>query len=247
MKDEYLKIKEELKINNIYNNIDYIIEGKFIKIDKYKEIINFSDLFNKRARRAQRPYVQAQTFPGITIGKPTSTSDDKKPKVDSVPSVPADSSTLQGKSYDASQMWSPKSRSGVIYEWNRGVIGIGIDGEVVKEKLDGTYNHHADATYRVAESLGIDIAYTAAPFEAALNASSEGALILQFEGDTCFAYFPPSISTGQLDQLIGVLTPRSNFVYSFTHGDQIFDDDSINYQKVIDFAVNLSMSAEVRR
>ena len=209
------KIKDNfiLKINNI-ENINKI-EDNYDKFIKYNKIDNFSDLFDRRRIKS--------------INVPPKNDDlgnDNKP-ITPVPDI-------QGRTYDASRMWSPVSMVGTIYEWNRGVIGISDDGKILKEKLDGTGNHHADATVRVARGLGVIINDTSAPFEAAVDATKDGLIIFQSEGDNAFIYFPREISNSQYNQLEEILIPRDSFNYSFTYGEDIYED--LTCDVVLDFA-----------
>ena len=142
-----------------------------------------------------------------------------------------------GSSYNANNMWSPVSSAGTVYEWNRGVIGISYDGVIEKEKLDGTFNHHADATVRVSNLLGANLAMIDMPFQAGLDAKEQGILILQSEGDNCFVYFPDNITKAQQVELVKAITPRSSFTYSFVHKDEIFEDQQA--QDVISYATTL--------
>lgn len=154
--------------------------------------------------------------------------------------LPKQDVALQGQKYDASNIWSPMSLAGKVYEWNRGVIGISYDGEVEKENLDGTNNHHADATYRVSQKLGVNIPLIIEPFQAGLNAIEQGLVILQTEGDNCFVYFPQVISEEQLDKIKASITPRKDFNFSFIHGEEIFED--VPYDIVINYATQLAAS-----
>ena len=124
--------------------------------------------------------------------------------------------------------------SGVVYEWNRGVIGISDSGEVLKEKLDGTINHHSDATVRIARGLGVIISDTTAPFEAAVNATKDNLIIFQSEGDNAFVYFPKEISSSQYEQLENILLPRDSFNFSFTYGEDIYEE--LSCDAVLDFS-----------
>jgi len=216
MNDDYLKIDKK----------EYLITENIIKTT------TFLDLFMKRRNSVGST---GATAPTGVVSKPQTT-------VDVSPQQSVD--TSQGRAYDASKMWSPQSSNFNSYEWYRGVIGISNEGEMLVEKLNGTMFHHADRTVLIANSLGASINDTLAPFEAGLNASSEGILIMQFEGDAGLVYFPQSISASQLDCLISTLIPRSNYEFQFAYGDKIFEEQS--YGEVIGFAVNLSRSVGVR-
>lgn len=150
--------------------------------------------------------------------------------------------TPSGRKYSADRMWSPFSTSGEIYEWNRGVIVIAFDGKVEKENLDGTYNHHADATIRVGNLLGANEQMIYEPFQAALNCNKYGMIILQSEGDNCFVYFPDTISVNQLSELSKVINPRQAFNFSYTHNEEIFEEQTS--LDVINFATYLAKSQE---
>ena len=203
---DFKYLNKSNNLNNVYNLEDEKIYKDPSKYDKYYRAINFSNLFNNKS---------------IYVARPSQTSQQ-------------DSKPPQGKAYDASAMWSPFSLAGVVYEWNRGVIGISIDGEVVKESLDGTSNHHADATGRIADKLGSPIANTTAPFEAAISCNANGLLIFQSEGNNAFVYFPEEISEYQLSALKDIVAPRSNFIFSFTHQGNIYEDQRA--QSVIEYA-----------
>lgn len=207
--------KFDLKMN-IINKIEYN-NDKFIK---YNKIDNFSDLFDRKGKSFNVP------------PKNDNLGNDNK----SVTPVP----DIQGRTYDASRMWSPVSRTGAIYEWNRGVIGIDESGNVSKEKLDGTSNHHSDATVRVSRNLGVILRDTGAPFEVAINATKENLVIFQSEGDNAFIYFPKEISNSQYNQLEKILIPRNVFNYSFTYGEDIYED--LTYDVVLDFAKKIIKS-----
>lgn len=183
---------------------------------KYKDYNDFSKLFSKR------PYVSST------------------PQTNKTQQV-----SPQGRTYDASQMWSPTSSAGNLYEWNRGVIAVSYDGKMIKEKLDGTYNHHADATVRILGALGIIIQNTNAPFQAGIDGANEGAIVFQSEGNNALIYFPPAISQEQLGELYSIITPRKGFNFSYTYGEEIFENQ--DSQSVLAYGENLKNLASVRR
>ena len=120
--------------------------------------------------------------------------------------------------------WSPVSNAGKIFEWNRGVIGISEDGEIYKECLDETTTHHAGATYKVANHFEITIIRTPQPYKAGVSCSSQGLLLLQFEGDKVCIYFPQSLSEEQFTSLEEIIAPRDTFIYSYDHEGDVVDD-----------------------
>ena len=231
-----LKIKEG-KINYIKEiNYKYLKTTSFSDLFSYKSptrlkldvktILDVQDALDYIARKQLRQYGQSPSVPS----QPTQPSVSQSNQTTSV-------QRPQGSLYNASNMWSPVSSAGRIYEWNRGVIGISYDGIIEKEKLDGTYNHHADATVRVSRALGANLAMIDMPFQAGLDAKEQGILILQSEGDNCFVYFPDNITKAQQVELVKAITPRSSFTYSFVNKDEIFEDQQA--QDVISYATTL--------
>ena len=142
----------------------------------------------------------------------------------------------QGTQYDASRMWSPISSAGVVYQWNRGVIGISYDGKIETENLDRTFGHHADATVKISRYLGVTIPMTTMPFQAGVDAKDNGILLLQLEGDNCLVYFPDNITDVQLNELIKILSPRQKFTFSFVYKDEMFENQ--NVQSLLLYAAN---------
>lgn len=223
--DEKIMINNLIVKNKIINDKYSLKEiSNCKKYDEYIEINKFMDLFGNRTS-----YHRA----GLRVNpNPTQNQPVDVQQTDTTPQ-------LQGRVYDARGMWSPESTAGTIYEWNRGVIGIAFNGSVEKEKLDGTASHHADATVRIAASLGTPINDTRAPFEAAVNSANQGTLIFQSEGDNAFVYFPETISEEQVSALTNEILPRTMFNFSFTHGGEIFEEQ--NYQSVIDYASRIQV------
>ena len=210
-----------LIIKNRINNDKLILnkKEKYNLYNDYIEVDKFADLFKSHVS-----YHRAglRVNPNPTQNQPVSVQQT------------GTTSQLQGRVYDARGMWSPKSNAGTIYEWNRGVIGIAFNGSIAKEKLDGTDSHHADATVKIASSLGTPIDTTSAPFEAAINCANQGTLIFQSEGDNAFVYFPEIISKEQVSALTNEILPRDMFNFSFTHRGEIFEEQ--DYQSVINYA-----------
>ena len=230
--DKYI-YKEINNNNNIpitYNNGDYMKYNDPEKYNNYIKINSFSSLFRKPGRLSNTPQIPQSQQQNTQKPVQQPTQQVTKP-------VTQQDTIQQGRAYDAGAMWSPVSWAGVVYEWNRGVIGISVDGEVVKEKLDGTINHHADATIRIAEELGSPIEDTTAPFEAAINCNKNGLLIFQSEGDNAFVYFPDEISEEQLSELKNIIAPRGEFSFSFTHKENIYEEQKAS--DVIAFATKI--------
>ena len=263
----------------IYKKDDYYNDYIYKKDDYYKAT-SFSDLFKVSRKDLEnlanyfeqimsQYHIDIDTLKGIILNRDYALNPtykvlinaafaylDKKQSTQSQTQSSTNQTQTQptlpkGSSYNASAMWSPVSYAGTVYEWNRGVIGISYDGNVEKESLDGTYNHHADASVRVSSALGASIPMTTAPFEAGINASEKGVLILQAEGANCFVYFPESITTKQQQELIKAVTPRSGFEFSFVRGDEMFQfqtaKDVIEYTNALASLSNQTASTRVSR
>lgn len=143
---------------------------------------------------------------------------------------------LTRRTTNMANRWSPKSSAGNIYEWNRGVIGIAQDGTTIKENLDGTINHHADATARIGRTLGYNINEEMLPFAAALECTENGLLIFQSEGNQAYVYFPDSISDDQLKELEKIITPRDMFEFSYSCNNGDLIEEEQKFQDVLNFA-----------
>lgn len=251
--------------NNIIKEIKY--EEKYInnkKIDKYQKFIiyknckSFSDLFNKGKKSSQEELLDFYSdlkkygidyaflrHPSITKKMIVEDIEKRLGKNANLDNVQSDQQ-LTGRRYDASTSWSPVSDAGVIYEWNRGVIAVDSEGREEKENLDKKYySHHADATIRVSGRLGSIIGITESPFEAAINATQDGLLIFQSEGDKALVYLPDTPSLHQIESLTRMLEPRKMFQFSFTYGEEIFEDDEdknikITVEDIIKYAISKS-------
>ena len=238
--------KKTIKKDDIYYNNDYIIDNNdnfiYKKYDKYYKATNFSDLFSIISRSNTRKTPSQQRTQSSNTQQQAVFPKDTTQVV-----VPDFSQTdFQGKAYDANQMWSPASIKGKVYEWDRGVLGISYNGEVEKESLDWTTNHHADATVRIVRALGGIISDSVMPFQAAVDGTKEGIIIFQSEGDNAFVYFPENITSEQYQELVSVITPRSGFNFSFVHGEEIFEEQ--NARGVLTYANNIkAMPLSTRR
>ena len=136
--------------------------------------------------------------------------------------------------------WSPQSDAGVVYEWDRGVIAIGTEGQIVKEQLDGTDNHHADSTVRLSSIVGIDINPTTHPYEAGCEAANNNLVILQSEGDGALFYLPDEISEKQAIAIEEIAAPRKNFNISFAYKG--VPTDNISYEELMTFIRGITRS-----
>lgn len=136
--------------------------------------------------------------------------------------------------------WSPQSDAGVVYEWDRGVIAISTEGQIEKEQLDGTDNHHADATVRLSSIVGIDINPTIHPYEAGCEAANNNLVILQSEGDGALFYLPDEISEEQARSIEEIAAPRKNFNISFAYKG--VPTDNISYEELMTFVRGITRS-----
>lgn len=130
---------------------------------------------------------------------------------------------LNGRQVDTGKMWSPQSGAGVVYEFNRGVYGIGAD-KFYRRNLDRTSLHHADQTSSIIlEDTGIDKKFDN-PFEAAVSAVGYGIVIVQLEGSECFIYLPNSVNDYQRKELENILRPRNGFHFLVYKDGLTYDD-----------------------
>ena len=136
--------------------------------------------------------------------------------------------------------WSPQSDAGVVYEWDRGVIAIGTEGQIVKEQLDGTDNHHADSTVRLSSIVGIDINPTTHPYEAGCEAANNNLVILQSERDGALFYLPDEKSKEQAIAIEEIAAPRKNFNISFAYKG--VPTDNISYEELMTFVRGITRS-----
>ena len=236
---KYYNIKEE--INNIYinknkelnykNNIEY-------KYNIYKDADSFSDLMRliQLARRIQQQQqAQQQTSAQTPAQAPTQTQAQAQQQ------TPTQTPSLTSRT--ATTGWSPMSIAGTIYKFNRGVIGIDYEGETHEIILDRTTRHHNEATAEIGTLTNCPVSDTyAGPFENGLEVSEQGTLIIQLEGDSMLVYLPKEMTTEQYNKLVSEVTPRSNFIVSFTHDGQIYDDNNVTASALLSFSQNLTTS-----
>lgn len=151
--------KKEEKINNYIKNI-YIIE---------KQYGNFDDLLKAIRLLRRIPSVnhsmtvrQTSVIQSAPIEKELYKQVEQKLKeaLSSIGTNVGGSRTYLSSKSDKSQLIMPQDNifvgdQGVYYKFNRGVVVINDNGTRKEEILDGTYNHHVDATVRQAASLNI--------------------------------------------------------------------------------------------
>ena len=113
---------------------------------------------------------------------------------------------------------------GVFYKFDRGVVLIDGNGTRKEEILDGTFHHHVDATVRQASLLNVSVS-DEAPYNAGVDATEQGLVVMQFEGDNGIIYLPPNLTLEQIDIIIDEIVPRTMFNFNIYQNQQIFDDD----------------------
>ncbi len=263
-----IEIKVNNKEYNIKNiNYDFIYKEKidYEKLNKYNDITSFSDLISSiQSRRRKNPLnnlsgQQLQVLRQLLSGQSqqqgqsqsginqTSISQPSTPQASSQqttasqtisPQVTTSQQSLNSRAVTTG--WSPTSIAGVVYKFNRGVVGIDREGNVTERILDGTWDHHSEVTAEIGNltNLSSTDKYTR-PFENGLLASEGGTLIIQLEGDSALVYLPNELTEEQLTKLNLEIIPRSNFAISFTHNGDIYEDDNINGQVLISFCQNL--------
>ena len=266
MRDEYYNNNNIIK--EINKEEKYFYKEKmnnYQKINIYKKYNSFSDLFNNGKKSSQKElfdfYSDLKNYgidyaslrhPNITRKMILEDIEKRLEKNANLDNTQSDQQ-LTGRRYDASTSWSPVSDAGVIYEWNRGVIAVDSEGREEKENLDkNIFSHHADATIRVSRRLGSIIGITKSPFEAAINATEDGLLIFQSEGDKALVYLPDTPSQQQIESLTRMLEPRKMFQFSFTYGEEIFEDDEdknikITAEDIIKYAISKSEKSSKTR
>ncbi len=132
------------------------------------------------------------------------------------------------RSSNPKKRWSPRDLiSGKIYEWDRGVIGISRDGVVIKRDIDKLVSGHSKETQYIGFITNCPT-QKINPFEAAVNVSNQGTIIIQTEGMICFIYFPEYINEIQYNFLIEQLKPRYNFEFNIIKGSELLEDQDLN-------------------
>ena len=138
--------------------------------------------------------------------------------------------------------WSPISDEGKVYEMDRGVICIGKKA-MQKGSLDRNTFHHAEATILLLMSL-LPIAnlnqeqqkeiekmlssYVGKPFEAGVLAADFSNILIQLEGNEVLLFLPKELNLYQLNRLLEVVSPRTNFHFSIYYQKEIVNNISYN-------------------
>ena len=241
--------KDKYNIKNI--NYDFIYKEKidYIKLNKYNDITSFSDLISSiQSGRRKNPLnnlsvQQLQALNQLNNGQLQHGQNQYNKLQTKLFKVPPQQKINQQQSLSPTAVttgWSPTSNAGIIYKFNRGVIGIDREGNITERILDGTTVHHSEITAEVGNltNLGSSEIYNK-PFENGLLASEGGIIIIQLEGNSALVYLPAELTEEQLIALNSEITPRNFFSISFTHDGNIYEDDDINGQILMDFCSNL--------
>lgn len=244
--DKNIKIIENNLI--IEKNIKNINKEYLLKDDN----TNLSDVLS--AIRRARAGSTSQTRRVITQNPlPRSTGSNNIPQMQQPQTTQSSQSTNQQQTTpqtssirpktitNTNQLWSPVSGAGVIYKYNRGVIGIEIDGTKHEIIFDGTFRHHNEATAEIGIKTNCPVTDKYAnPFLNGMEVSKQGTIIIQLEGDSILVYLPEMISNEQYIALESEVNPRSNFsTVAFSHGDDIYDDQNVNIQYLRNFYSNI--------
>lgn len=232
--------KDDLLINiyprkNIYNEYKYIEkipkDNMYQKIEKKYlfEEKNLSDVI-AAIRRARSQSMQPQSQP-----RATSTGTQQSVITPSRGSIQPSNIT------SARRLWSPVSTSGIVYKYNRGVIGIGLDGTKYEIIFDGTLRHHNEATAEIGVKTNCPVTdKNANPFFNGMEVSQQGTIIIQLEGDSMLVYLPETISEAQFQSIETEIIPRSNFsTVAYSHGNDIYDDPNVNVETLRQFYGNI--------
>lgn len=114
----------------------------------------------------------------------------------------------------------PKSEAGIVYKYNRGVIGIDKDGkeaEINIDNFDSNSGGHSVATLYVGCLLNKECKEKyhslpiLTPFESGKIISDYGIYIIQLEGDSMYVYIPENPTDIQKRVLQEEIDLRSNF------------------------------------
>ena len=137
------------------------------------------------------------------------------------------------------------SKSGIkskVYEWVKGVIGIDIDGLVIKNSLDNTDINYAVSTKEVINKIDKIKINSENLFQVGVIGSNNGLIIFQSNKEDALVYLPLEITKKQFDSLQGIIVPRGGFNYSFVHNNSIFENKSAN--ELLNYANNLVVSSK---
>ena len=257
MKDYNYKInKTNYIIENNYKytkNINKLENNKIIEKNINKEYLfkddntNLSDILSairsarSRSTTQQGKIINQNQLPrsnGSNMVQPTQPS---QPTNQPATTAPQNGSIKPTTITNSNQLWSPISRAGVIYKYNRGVIGIETDGTKHEIIFDGTFRHHNEATAEIGLKTNCPVSDKYAnPFLNGMEVSKQGTIIIQLEGDSILVYLPEMISNEQYQSLESEVKPRSNFsTVAFSHGDDIYDDQNVNIEYLRNFYSNI--------
>lgn len=237
-KNNYINITNE-KINNYDSNLKEIYKqiykqktsyGKLKQANSFQGIQDILRQMRKKANfniNSSIPLSNQKSVPQASSQAGPTTQTDLQ-RAASSSSLPPNSSALQGTTINfRNRLWgSPRDFSGTVYQFNRGVIGINVDGKIAISIIDQTNLHHNDATRQVSAELGFPSNQLhSTPFEAGEEAAQNGIVLIQLEGAAALVYLPDEIQEEQQSSLKEVLDPRQRFEFSFTHQGQIYTDD----------------------
>lgn len=149
---------------------------------------------------------------------------------------------------DVSNLWSPISSSGVIYKFNRGVIGIDRVGKKIELVFDGTNMHHDEATAEIGKRTNCVVDNpNGNPFTLGMQVGKQGTIIVQLEGDAMLVYMPLQITQEQYNSLLSEINPRRGFsTVAFTHGDDVYDEPDLTVDTLKEFLNNIVSSVKKR-
>ena len=137
------------------------------------------------------------------------------------------------------------SKNGIkskVYEWVKGIIGIDIDGLVIKKNLDNTDINYATSTKEVINKIDKVKFDNENLFQVGVIGSDNGLIIFQSNKEDAIVYLPLEITKKQFDSLQGVIIPRGGFNYSFVHNSSIFEN--MNANELLNYANNLVVSSK---
>lgn len=159
------------------------------------------------------------------------------------------SSIEKDRNSSSNKTTGPFSLSGTIYKYNRGVIGIGIDGNKKEIILDDIDSDHSYATIEIGKLLDCPVDNPSInPFINATSVVEKGAIIIQLEGSSMMVYLPEIISSEQYQQLMTELNPRNKFeTITYYHMDEIYDDENITIDNLITYCNNILATRSIKR
>lgn len=125
---------------------------------------------------------------------------------------------------------SASSKKNIIYKYSREVIGIAPEADFHEENLDAYHDyHHVDATLKISEKLGVKLTKTISPYEAGVEASKNGLVIMQLSGNFCMLYLPATITQFQKTTIQEELFLRKDFSFSLSHNQSTLDYVDLEY------------------